>query len=160
MGLIPSSLRRPAALLRMPKAIKGGLTATSFINKLRGLGLSYRKTTMLSDWRSASNVEAKKDTLKYVRKDRMPTSKSMADVEWDLSKEYMYKVNTWSRIKPDEPLTERYVNLMSDVPMSVAGIEQEVWASWGEWEKYAPDRLAKVQVKSAFHRVESPLDEG
>lgn len=160
MGLIPSFARRPSALLRMPKAIAGGMSASAFINQLRGLGLSYRRTTMLSDWRSASNVEAKKDTIKYIRKDRMPTAKSMADVEWDLSKEYMYKVNTWSRIKPDEPLTERFVNLMSDEPLSLAAIEQEIWESWGEWEKYAPERLAKVQVHSAFHRIESPLDEG
>jgi len=160
MALIPSSLRRPSALLRMPDAIKRGLTPTAFINQLRGLGLTYRKTLMLSDWRSASGVEAKKDTIKFVRKDRIPSSRSMADVEWELSKEYMYKANTWSRLKPDEPLTERFVNLMSDVPMSLAAVEREVMASWGEWEKYAPEHLEKVQVVSAFHRIESPLDEG
>lgn len=159
MPLIPIFLRRPTAILKIPDALTRGLSVTGFINELKGLGLSYRKTLMLSDWRSVSGVEARKDAIKFVRKDRLPSPKIIPDVEWELSKEYMYKVNTWSRLKPDEPLTERFVNVMSDVPMSPAEVEEQVTSQWGEWEKYSAEKLEDIKVVGAYHRIESPLEE-
>jgi hypothetical protein len=159
MALIPSYLRRPSAILKIPEAIARGLTPTAFMNELKAAGLSYRRALMLADFRSAAGIEARKDVLKYVRKDRLPTVRSMADVEWELSREYMYKVNTWSQLKPGEPLTERFVNVMSDVPMTPAQVEQQVESQWGEWEKYSAEELKSVKIVSAFHRVASPLEE-
>jgi len=114
---------------------------------------------MLADWRTVSGIEARKDTIKYVRKDRLPSAKVMPDVEWELSKEYMYKVNTWSRLKPDDQLTERFVNVMSDVPMSPSEVEEQVTSQWGEWERYAAEKLEGVHVVGAYHRIDSPLEE-
>jgi len=159
MAVIPFYLRRPAAILKMPEAILRGLTPTAFIKELTDLGLSYRKTLMLSDWRSSAGIEAKKDLIKYVRKDRLPSIRVIADVEWELSQEYMYKVKVWSRLQPDEPLTERFVNLMSDVPLTPAQIEEQIYRRWGEWEKYSAESLERVQVSLAFHKVPSPLEE-
>lgn len=159
MSLIPTSLRRPSAILKIPEAIARGLTVEGFIRELKAVGLSYRRTLMLADWRSAANIETKKNLLKYVRKDRIPTARVVADVEWALSKEYMYKANTWSRLRPDEPLTERFVNIMSNVPMTPAEIEQQVYSRWGEWERYSAEKLERVQVIAAFHKVPSPLEE-
>ena len=159
MAIIESFLRRPSAIMRIPDAISRGLSATAFIGELKGLGLSYRKTIMLSDWRSVSGIEAKKNLIQYVRKDRKPSAKVVPDVEWELSREYMYKANTWSRLKPDEPLTERFVNIMSDEPMSPQEVEEQVESQWVQWEKYAQEQLEGVKVVGAYHRIESPLDE-
>jgi hypothetical protein len=159
MALIPLFLRRPTAILKIPDAIARGLTPTAFIKELMAEGLSYRRTLMLADWRSVAGIEAKKDVAKYVRKDRVPTMRVMADVEWELSKEYMYKVKTWSRTSPDEPLTERFVNLPSDKLLTPREIEQQVGERWGEWERYAPERLERLTVVGYFHRIESPLEE-
>jgi len=123
------------------------------------MGLSYRKTLMLSDWRTVSGIEAKKDLIKYVRKDRVPSARLLPDVEWELSREYMYKVNTLSRLKPDEPLQERFVNIMSDVPLSPTEVEQQVMSMWGEWEKYAQESIEGLKVVGAYHRIDSPLEE-
>lgn len=159
MALTPSSLRRPSAILKMPSAISRGLTAAGFIRELQAAGLSYRRSTMLSDWRSVSGIEAKKDVIKYVRKDRLPSIKAVADVEWALSQEYMYKVKVWGQLKAGEPLQERFVNIMSDNLLTPADVEQQVYLRWGEWEKYSPEQLKKLQVVGAYHKVPSPLAE-
>jgi hypothetical protein len=159
MALIPFYLRRPEALLRLPEMIVRGLSSTAFIKELTSLGLTYRKALMLSDWRSVAQVEAKKDLIKYVRKDRIPSARVVADVEWELSQEYMYKAKVWSRLRPGDPMTERFVNLMSDVPMTPAQIEEQIYRRWGEWEKYSAESLERVQVSLAFHKVPSPVEE-
>lgn len=157
MALIPLFLRRPQAILKIPDALARGLTATSWIKELKGLGLSYRKTNMLADFRSVAGIEAKKDAIKYVRKDRLPSIRAVADVEWELSKEYMIKVKTWSQTRPDEPLEERFVNIMSDKNLTPAEIQTQVQARWGEWEKYEGEVLKRVQPVGVYHRIESPL---
>lgn len=158
MPLIAAGLRRAIAIKLIPKAFKSGQSASSFINMLRGRGLTYRRTNMFADWRTVNNIEAKKDAIKYVRKDRIPSAKFMADVEWSYDKEYIYKANTWSRIHPDEPLTERMVTFTSDIPLTPSQVEQQIESKWAEWERYIPEKVEKIQVTSAYHRIESPLE--
>lgn len=157
MAIIEAFLRRPTAILKMPSAIARGLSVEGFIRELKSLGLSYRHTNMLADWRSVSGVEARKEVIKYVRKDRLPSMRSVADVEWELSKEYMYKVKAWSRTKPDEPLTERFVNITSDKLLTPQEIESQIYSRWGEWEKYQGDALERVQVVGVYHKIEPPF---
>lgn len=144
---------RAEVIARMRGAFREGLSATRFIRDMRSAGLGYRRTDMLADWRSVNALEAKKDALKYVRKDRYPTEKVMASVTWALSKEYMYVVKVQSVIKVGEPVTERNVNIMSDVPMTPAMIEAEVEERWQEWEKYAAEQITALQVWTAVRKV-------
>lgn len=158
MPLIAFGLRRAIALKLIPSAFKGGLSASSFINQLRIKGLTYRRTTMLADWRTVNEIEAKKDAIKYIRKDRLPSVRSMADVEWAYDKEYIYKANTWSRIHPDEPLTERMVTFTSDIPLTPRQVEEQIATKWSAWERYIPEKVERIQTVSAYHRIESPLE--
>ena len=148
MGVI-----RAETIARMRIAFREGLSASRFIKDMKGIGLSYRRTDMLADWRSVGNIEQKKDLLKYVRRDRYPAEKSLASVTWELSKEYMYKVKVQSVIRIGEPLTDRFVNIMSDVPMTPAMVEAEVEKCWGEWEKYEAELITGLQVWSAVRKV-------
>lgn len=148
MGIV-----RAEVIARMRKAHKEGLSASKFISQMREAGLSYRRTDMLADWRSEANIKAKEDLLRYVRKDRYPTEKSIAAVTYEFSKEYMYKVKVQSVIKAGEPITERFVNIMSDAPMTPAMLEAEVEERWGEWEKYAKEEIVGVQAWSALRKV-------
>jgi hypothetical protein len=158
MPLIALGLRRAIAIKLIPKAFKSGLSASSFIQQLRLKGLSYRRTNMFADWRTVNNIEAKKDVLKYIRKDRIPSIKSMADVEWGYDKEYVYKANTWSRIHPDDPLTERMVTLQSDIPLTPRQVEEQIEFKWKEWEKYFPEKVERIQPVSVYHILPSPLE--
>ncbi|GAI67961.1 unnamed protein product [marine sediment metagenome] len=88
-----------------------------------------------------------------MRKDYYPATKAIADVEWALSEEYMYKVKVESRLRPGEPLTERFVNIMSDVPMTPAMVEQGVIEKWSEWEDYTAETIDKMVVWTAVHKT-------
>ena len=127
MAELTSGQKRSVVILRAKTAFKKGLSASKFIADMKARGLSYRRTDMLSDWRSVNEVERKADAFKYVRKDRMPTARVIAQVDWSLSREYMYKVKIRSRLSPGEPITERFVNLMQDRPMTPAEIEGLTW---------------------------------
>ncbi|KKL89488.1 hypothetical protein LCGC14_1914190 [marine sediment metagenome] len=147
------SIVRAEVIARMRGAFRKGLSASRFMKDMKSAGLSYRRTTMLADWRSVNEVEKKEGLLRFVRKDRYPTGVSMASVTWETSKEYMYKVKVESVIRLGEPITERFVNIMSDVPMTPAMLEAEVEERWGEWEKYAAETITKLQVWSAVRKV-------
>ena len=154
MALLPAFLRRPTAILKMPEAIARGLTPTAFIREMKAAGFSYRKTRMLSDWHNVAGTEARKDKLKYVRKDRLPSMRSVADVDWAMEKEYMYKVKVWVQIRPDEPLRERFVNITHDKLITPRQIEQELYARWAGWERYEPEIIKRMEMVGAWHRIE------
>lgn len=144
---------RSQILHLMRKAFRTGQSATSFIQDMKAKGLSYRRATMLGDWRSVNELEKKEGAFRFVRKDYYPSKQSLAEVEWKLSQEFMYKVKVQSRISPAEPIAERFVNIMSDIPLTPSQVQEQVESKWFEWEKYAPEELVELQVWSAVHRV-------
>lgn len=147
------SIVRAETIARMRKAFRTGLSASRFITDMRSIGLSYRRSDMLSDWRSVNQLEAKEGLVRFVRKDRYPTEKTLAAVSWETSKEYMYKVKVQSVIRIGEPITERFVNIMSDVPMTPEMIEAEVLEQWQDWERYKAETITQLQTWSAVRRV-------
>lgn len=158
MPLIALGLRRAIAIKMMPKAFKAGMSVSSFRQVLRAKGLQYRWTDILGDWRTTNQIEAKKDALKFIRKDRLPSPRFMADVTWAYDEEYIYKANTWSRIHPDDPLTERMVTIQSNTPLTPRQVEEQIAKKWAEWERYFPEKVERIQPVSAYHRVPSPLE--
>ncbi|GAI64195.1 unnamed protein product [marine sediment metagenome] len=147
------AIERAIVIAKMRGAFREGLAASRFIKDMRDIGLSYRRTDMLADWRSVNELERKEGVLRYVRKDRYPTEKTIAAVTWETSKEFMYKVKVQSVIRIGEPITERFVNIMSDVPMTPAMVEAEVEERWGEWEKYEAEIITGLQTWSAVRKV-------
>ena len=122
MGIV-----RAETIARMRGAFRKGVSASRFMADMRAAGLSYRRTDMLADWRSVNELAVKEGLARFIRKDRYPTDATMAAVTWQTSKEYMYKVKTQTRLYPGAPVIERFVNIMSDVPMTPAMVEQEAW---------------------------------
>ncbi len=147
-------VERSELIMRMRSAVTAGVKVGRFIAKEKAAGRYVgRRTTYLADYRSVSGLKAKEGLARFIRKDRYPTEKTMASVEWALGKEYMYKVKVQSVIKVGEPITDRFVNIMSDVPMTIGEIEVEVEQSWGEWERYKAEKITGLQVWSAVHKV-------
>lgn len=147
------ALKRATVIGLMRGAFRRGQSASSFIWDMKQRNLSYRRTDMLGDWRSINELEKKKGLMRFIRKDYYPAAPQMAEVEWLMSKEYMYKVQVQSRLQPDEPITERFVNIMSDEPMTSAMVEQAVTEKWTEWEDYTAEAIEKIQVWTAVHRA-------
>jgi hypothetical protein len=157
MALLPTLFPRPAAILRIPEAIARGLTVTGFIKELTGLGLSYRRALMLSDWRTIANIEARKDVIKYVRKDRYPTVKEYAETEWNWRSEWAYKVKVFARLSPGEPTIPRFQMYDYDKPLTPGEVEALVRKKWTSEEGYAETvycgELMDVVLIGAYHRA-------
>lgn len=147
------SIKRSQVIQLMSGAFKRGQSASAFISDMRAKGLSYRRTDMLSDWRSVNELEAKKGLVRFVRKDRFPARQAVAEVEWKLSQEFMYKVRVESRLRPDAPVNVRFVNIMSDTPMTPSQVEQATIEKWAEWENYTGENLTNLTVWSAIHKT-------
>lgn len=139
MGIIRANV---IALMR--GAFRRGQSAGSFIRDMREKGLTYRRTDMLSDWRSVNELERKAGEMRFIRKDRYPTAKAIATVDWEIDKEYMYKVKVESRLRPDIPITERFVNIVTATPMTPAMLEQAVIEKWSAWEDYTAEAIEKI----------------
>lgn len=147
------ALKRASVIGLMRGAFRRGQSASGFLSDMKKKGLSYRRTDMLSDWRSVNELERKAGAMRSVRRDYFPSNKAIAQVEWDLSDEFMYKVKVYSRLSPGEPLQDRFVNIMSDKPMTPAMVEQAVTEKWAEWEDYTAEAIEKMVVWTAVHKV-------
>jgi len=145
--------RKSEFIARARLAIDRGVSRAAFLRRARAENFSVRRTIMLSEWRNLTGLEAKKDLLKYVRKDYYPSPKVIANVSWKLSKEFMYVAKVKSRLQPDQPLTERNVNIVSDVPMTPRMVEQAIVEQWAEWEKYMKETIEKITPFTAVRRV-------
>ena len=139
MGIV-----RAETIARMRGAFREGLSASRFIAKAKTIGLSYRRSDMLADWRSVANLEEKEGLLRFVRKDRYPAEKSMATKTWAMSKEYMYKVKVKSAVAVGEPITEHFVNIMTDSPMTPAMLEVRAIEERAKEKKYEGELVFEV----------------
>ena len=153
MAELTRGQKRSAVILRAKIAFRKGLSASNFISDMKARGLSYRRTDMLSDWRSVNEVERKADAFKYVRKDRMPTARVIAQVDWSLSSEYMYKVKINSRLRPGEPITERFVNIMQDRPRTPGQIEGLAWEMIREQSPKLQGQVISITAWTVLQRV-------
>lgn len=158
MALLPAFMKRPSAILRMPQAIAKGMSANAFLRQLKSIGSGYSRTRFLRDWRNVAGTEAKKNVFKYVRRDRRAPMAALADVDWEMDKEYMYKVRAWVRTAPGEPLEERFINIPSDSPLSPAEVEQEAFGRWADSEKYGETVLERVQPVAGWRHVEDDIE--
>jgi len=147
------AIQRATFIAKMRGAFRAGKTGTAFYRELRAVGPVYRKTDFLADFRDISKIEKVEGLARFVRKGYVPTERTAELEVFAVTKDYMYKIKTWARLRPDEKPTERFVNILSDKPMTVGMIEAEVEERWGEWEKYAAEELVSLQVWSAFTKA-------
>lgn len=138
----------------MKAAYKRGQSASSFFRDMDVRGLTYRHTTMLADWRTAAGIEKKKGLARFIRKDRYPTPASIVVFETTKSiPEYMYAIKVKSVIHPDKPVTEQYVNIFSDVPMTPGMVEQAIVEKWAEWEDYTAIALEEPILHTVYRSI-------
>jgi len=118
---------RAETLLRIKEGIKAGIGPTRLYWELRAVGPVTRKTDFLADYRREADTKKKEGLLRFVRKDRYPTTASMAALSPVASREFLYKVKIQSTLYPGAIPTERFVNCMHDVPQTPGMVEQEAW---------------------------------
>lgn len=147
------SAKRSEVVLRMRGAFRLGRSASAFITSMQGMGLSYRRTEMLADWRAVNEIESKAGLLRNVRRDYYPSSKAMAHVDWNLSQEFMYVLNIKTRRGETGVEEDKRVNIMSDIPLTPGEVETELRERWAGYEKYQGEALTKVTGHLAVRRI-------
>lgn len=147
------SAKRSEVVLRMRQAFRIGRSASAFITEMRTKGLGYRRAEMLADWRSVNEIESKAGMLRNVRRDYYPSVRAMANVDWDMSQEFMYVLNIKTRRGDEEQITDKRVNIMSDIPLTPRQVEAELYERWAAYEQYAGDTLEEVTMFLAVRRV-------
>ena len=145
--------KRAAAQLVIRAAAAKKLSVSETIKQLKAKGLSYRRTTMLADWRNFSNIKKKEGLLKYVRKDRVPTAAIAQVRDWKLSREYLIKVKMQTRLKPTDHIVTRYVNIVSDKPMTPRDIETEIMKNWGSWYPEHRETIMTITPETIIQRM-------
>lgn len=145
--------KRAEVILRAKGAFQQGLSASSFLADMKRQGLSYRRTDMLSDWRSVNELERKAEAFKYVRKDYFPSVKSIAQVDWDMAHEFMYKLKVQAQREPGQPLTEAYINIESDIPLTREMVEAKAWEMIGEQSPDKQKQVKRIIGTTAVQRV-------
>ncbi len=148
----PQGKERAAVMQRIKAAQAKGLSATRFISDMKAVGLSYRRTTMLADWRSVGNVVKKTGLLKYVRKGFVPSPALYAEVSWNLSQEFLYKIKVQTRLYPGKGLDEHFVNIVSDKPMTPGEWESEVAGLWDVIYMREKGVIVKMEAVLAVRR--------
>lgn len=149
----PKGRERAEVVQRMTAAIESGQSASSFISEMQEAGLGYRRTDMLADWRTQGDFEKKKGLLKYVRKDRLPTTELVKAESWDMDKEFMYHVKQHIQRRPGEPLESQFVNITSDRPLTPGEIEQAAMELPQELYVTPGEVIVKVTAETAIQRV-------
>lgn len=137
------------ALMRV--AVRAGQSRTAFLKAAKAQGLSYSRKIMFADWSSITELVAKDGALRHVRRDSYPATKTVVETDWDINGEYMYKVKVTSRLSPKDKPQERFVNIVTDSPMTPAMIEQAVIEKWSSYEDYAAQTLETITPWTAIH---------
>ena len=135
---------RAKVMSLMRAAVRRGQSRTSFFRDMKAQELTYPRKVMVADWASITEFIAKDGAMRHVRKDAYPAEKTIVTTEWDIEGEYMYKVKVRSRLRPDEPVVERFVNIVTDAPMTPRMVEQAVVEKWAEWEDYTAEAIEEI----------------
>ena len=152
MAKTPGTIRSEV-ILRMKAAVESGKSASGFLSEMREAGLGFRRTTFLSDLRSVGNVEKKTGLLKYVRKGFQPSPSLYAETEWNLSREFFYKIKVQTRLKPGEPIESRFINIVTDSPMSPGEWEEQVKQLWATKYRGVVEEVVKIEPILAMKRA-------
>lgn len=145
--------KRAEFVSRARIAIREGISQAAFLRQAITEGFSVRRTVMIGDWHSIGETQKKTELFKYVRKDYHATPAVVAQVEWELSKEYMYKVKVLSRVRPGEPVTERFVNIMQDRPLTPGEVEALAWELIGEQSPKIASQVFSITPWTAIQKA-------
>lgn len=147
------AINRAIAKAKMSAAIRSGQSAAGFISSMREQGFGYATQAMYADWRSAVATIGAEGALQKLRPTQRPSVKTMAEVEWALSKEYMYKVKVVVSEKGRKGTKERFVNILSDTRLTVQQIERAAKRTFTQSENYGRELVESLQAWTAYHRA-------
>jgi hypothetical protein len=147
-------IERSGIEARVKSALAKGWSASKWIQFEKDKGRSYRRTDMLADWREVGNIKAREGLAQYVRKGYVPADKTVELKLWDLKHEYMYRVRSEQITRLGKKLKPIYINIMSNKPLTIAGVEREAFVRAHEQSPSEAGEERNFIVQTVFRRIE------
>lgn len=145
--------KRAEVIVRMRKAIRSGGTASDFISAMMKKGLSYRRSDMLADWREVATIEHIDIAVSRIRKGYIPLEHIAELKFWAMSKEFMYRIRTERISAEGKTLEPKYINIMSNKPLTVEKLEREAFERAFEQSPAESGEERKFTVESVYRMV-------
>jgi len=101
-----------------------GLSANKALKNLRKMGLGYKRTIFLADYRTYTGKEKAKDVAKHIRKDKYPTDAVMTPDVRNLRDKYQSLVKYVYYDRDTHRVEERNFYIGHDELITVRAIEE------------------------------------
>jgi len=147
------AIKRMEVIARMRKAIRTGGTASDFISLMQKKGLGYRRSDMLADWREVATIEKVDVAISRIRTGYVPIQHIAELKVWNMSKEFMYRIKSEQISPTGKRLKSKYVNIMSDKPLTIEKLEREAYERAFEQSPPESGEERKFTLESVYRRV-------
>lgn len=148
---MPLNLRFAAEQV-IRKAVTEGLSANATQKVLRDLGLSYRRTDFLEDFRRIADIPAKTDKLKFVRRDFRPSKSLFTEQTMFQRNRFRYVVSV-DVYKPDTGETfSMFTSLAGSIYYTRGEVEEIALSKVSPSIEGSNYIIQRAILSEAFHR--------
>jgi len=136
----------------MYKAIEQGTSFNAFYRSAKEHGISYRRADMLADYADARNESRQREQFKSLTSGDYPETIEIGTMKFTRPGAFYYKLRAEVIEMPGAKPTERFVTVVSDDPLTVRGIQEQIAEKWPSFEYGKRERLKTTTLVAALYR--------
>lgn len=136
----------------MYKAIEQGTSFNAFYRSAKEHGISYRRADMLADYADARNESRQREQFKSLTSGDYPETIEIGTMKFTRPGAFYYKLRAEVIEMPGAKPTERFVTVVSDEPLTVRGIQEQISEKWPSFEYGKRERLKTTTLVAALYR--------
>lgn len=138
--------------------VSRGLSAAATIRTLRAQGLTYRRKSMLADFREWAEVPAKADRIKAVRKDYRPSRELYVTTTGKQLRAFRYQVTVDVYNPESKEKLQFTCNVTSDRQMTIGEVEAEALEPIKRSTEAYKSEITGYHTEAAFHKADMEWD--
>jgi len=136
----------------MYKAIEQGTSFNAFYRSAKEHGISYRRSDMLADYAEARNEVRQREQFKSLTSGDFPETIEIGTLKFTRPGAFYYKLRAEVQEMPGAKPSERFVTVVSENPLTVRGIQEQIAEKWPSFEYGRRERLKTTTLVAALHR--------
>ena len=136
----------------MYKAIEQGTSFNAFYRSAREHGISYRRADMLADYADVRNEVQQRESFKALTSGDYPETVEIGTMKFTRPGAFYYKLRAEVIEMPGAKPTTRFVTVVSEAPLTVRGIMEQIAEKWPSFEYGKRERLKQTTLVAALHR--------
>ena len=136
----------------MYKAIEQGTSFNAFYRSAKEHGISYRRADMLADYAEARNEVRQREQFKSLTSGDYPETIEIGTMKFTRPGAFYYKLRAEVIEMPGAKPVERVVTVVSEEPLTLRGIQEQIAEKWPSFEYGRRERLKTTTLVAALHR--------